>query len=76
MNSINLISNLSAVLITFLISSIFIIIGLYYSKKFSGLNNYLVANRSIETFSLCITCSSTFSNLIGEKVPSPISRVI
>ncbi len=52
MNSINLISNLSAVLITFLISSIFIIIGLYYSKKFSGLNNYLVANRSIETFSL------------------------
>ena len=28
------------------------IIGLIYSKKYLGLNNYLVANRSVGTFSL------------------------
>ena len=30
----------------------FAVIGIYYSKKFSGLNNYLTANRNIGFFSL------------------------
>ena len=30
----------------------FAAIGIYYSKKFSGLNNYLTANRNIGFFSL------------------------
>ena len=31
---------------------LFAAIGIYYSKKFSGLNNYLTANRNIGFFSL------------------------
>ena len=43
--------NLSLILVIG-ISLIFTIIGLSYSKKFKGLNNYLTANRSIGIFSL------------------------
>ena len=42
----------TAIVITLLISFIFIIFGFFYSKKFQGLNNYLVANRSVGTISL------------------------
>ena len=35
-----------------LISFIFAVLGLYHSKKFQGINNYLTANRNIELFSL------------------------
>ncbi len=52
MDQINIISQPSAIIITFVISFLFLIIGIAYSKKFKGLNNYLVANRSIGTFSL------------------------
>ena len=52
MESINIISKFSAISLTLLISIFFILVGIYYSKKFTGLNNYLVANRSIGTFSL------------------------
>ena len=34
------------------ISLIFLILGIYHSNKFQGLNNYLTANRNIQTFSL------------------------
>jgi len=34
------------------ISLIFTVLGLYYSKKFRGINNYLTANRNIGLFSL------------------------
>jgi Na+/proline symporter len=34
------------------ISLIFTVLGLYYSKKFQGINNYLTANRNIGLFSL------------------------
>ena len=34
------------------ISLIFLILGIYHSNKFQGLNNYLTANRNIGTFSL------------------------
>ena len=42
-------TSLSLVII---ISLIFAILGLYYSKKFKGINNYLTANRNIGLFSL------------------------
>jgi Na+/proline symporter len=41
--------SLSLIIITSLIFAIF---GLYYSKKFKGINNYLTANRNIGLFSL------------------------
>ncbi len=52
MEQINIISQSSAIILTFAISIVFVIIGLLYSKKFQGLNNYLVASRSVGTFSL------------------------
>ena len=39
-------------MLTLVISIFFVIIGLVYSKKYHGLNNYLVASRSVGTFSL------------------------
>ena len=38
--------------IVIIISLIFLILGIYHSNKFQGLNNYLTANRNIQTFSL------------------------
>ena len=35
-----------------IISLIFAALGIYHSKKFQGINNYLTANRNIELFSL------------------------
>ena len=52
MEQLNLIDQSSAIIITLSICLLFVIIGVSYSKKFLGLNNYLVANRSIGTFSL------------------------
>ena len=52
MDNINIFNQSSAVLLTLTISIIFVIIGLIYSKKYKGLNNYLVASRSVGTFSL------------------------
>jgi len=52
MEQINIISQSSAIILTLAISIVFVIIGLFYSKKFQGLNNYLVASRSVGTFSL------------------------
>ena len=43
------------------ISLIFVILGLYHSKKYQGLNNYLTANRNVGLFSL--TTSLTASAL-------------
>ena len=34
------------------LSFLFIIFGIYYSKKHQGINNYLLANRSVGIFSL------------------------
>ena len=52
MNNLNIINQSSAILLILSLSLIFIMAGVYYSKKFKGLDNYLVANRSIGTFSL------------------------
>ena len=52
MEQINILSQSSAILLTLVISIIFVIVGIIYSNKYQGLNNYLVANRSVGTFSL------------------------
>ena len=52
MNNIILLSQQNAILLVLGISIIFVILGIVYSKKFKGLNNYLLANRSVGTFSL------------------------
>ena len=52
METIDILSQSSAILLALVISIIFIIVGIIYSNKYQGLNNYLVANRSVRTFSL------------------------
>ena len=61
MNKTYLISQTSSFTLVILISFAFAIIGIYYSKKFKGINNYLTANRSVGLFSL--TTSLTASAL-------------
>ena len=52
MNQLNIISSSSSLTLIIFISLVFVIFGVLYSKKNQGLNNYLVANRSVEVFSL------------------------
>jgi len=52
MNKTIFISQSSALVLVIFISLIFTIIGLAYSKKYKGINNYLTASRSIGIFSL------------------------
>jgi len=56
---INILNQSSAILLTILISIIFLVFGITYSKKYKGINNYLVANRSIGTFSLTTSFVAT-----------------
>jgi len=52
MEQINLLSQSFTIILILIISGIFLIVGISYSKKYQGINNYLVANRSVGTFSL------------------------
>ena len=52
MESINILSQSSSIILTLILSVIFVMSGIYYSRKHKGLNNYLVANRNIGIFSL------------------------
>ena len=52
MNKTYFISQSTSLTFVIIISLIFAILGLYYSKKFQGINNYLTANRNIGLFSL------------------------
>ena len=52
MDNVNFISQSISLLIVIIISLIFTILGVYHSKKFQGINNYLTANRNIGFFSL------------------------
>ena len=62
MNNIILLSQQNAILLVLVISIIFVILGIVYSKKFKGINNYLLANRSVGTFSLT---SSLVASALG-----------
>ena len=46
------ISQSTSLTLVIIVSLIFAILGLYHSKKFQGINNYLTANRNIRLFSL------------------------
>ena len=61
MEKIYFINQFTSLILVILISLIFAILGLYHSKKYQGLNNYLTANRNIGVFSL--TTSLTASAL-------------
>ena len=52
MNSLNIIGQSTAIILIIALSLLFIFVGINYSKKFKGLDNYLIANRSIGTLSL------------------------
>ena len=62
MDQLNLINQSTAIIITLVISLLFIVIGISYSKKHQGLNNYLLANRSVGVFSLT---SSLVASALG-----------
>ena len=55
------ISQSSSLTLVIIISLLFVILGIYHSNKYQGLNNYLTANRNIGLFSL--TTSLTASAL-------------
>ena len=52
MNKPYFISQSTSLTLIIIISLIFVILGIYHSKKFRGINNYLIANRNIGLFSL------------------------
>ena len=52
MDKTNFISQSTSLSLVIFISLIFTILGLYHSKKFRGIDNYLTANRNLELFSL------------------------
>jgi len=52
MGQLNIISSSSSLTLIIIISLTFVIFGVVYSKKHQGLENYLVANRSVGVFSL------------------------
>ena len=62
MDKLNILNQSSAILLILAITITFVIIGLIYSKKYQGLSNYLVANRSVGTFSLT---SSLVASALG-----------
>jgi Na+/proline symporter len=52
MNTTYFISQSASLWLVIIISLVFALIGIYQSKKFQGINNYLIANRNIGLFSL------------------------
>ena len=71
MDKINFLSQSTSLTLVIFISLIFIFSGLYNSKKYQGLNNYLTANRNIGLFSL--TTSLTASALGAWILFGPVS---
>ena len=52
MDKINFISQTTSIILVTSVSLVFVLVGLIYSKKYQGLNNYLTANRSVGFYSL------------------------
>ena len=52
MDQLNILSQNTSLALTVIICLCFVIFGVSYSKKYQGLNNYLLANRSVGVFSL------------------------
>ena len=66
-----LLTQSTSLILLITISLIFVILGLYNSNKYQGLNNYLTANRNIGVFSL--TTSLTASALVAWILFGPAS---
>ena len=62
MSNLNILSQSSSLLLLIILSVCFVTIGVIYSKKYQGIDNYLVANRNIESFSLT---SSLVASALG-----------
>ena len=71
MKETQLISQSVSLSVIIFISFIFVFLGIYHSKKYQGLKNYLTANRNIELFSL--TTSLTASALGAWILFGPVS---
>jgi len=65
------ISQSTSLTLVIIVSLVFLMFGLYHSKKYQGLNNYLTANRNIGLFSL--TTSLTASALGAWILFGPVS---
>ena len=52
MDQLNILSQSTSLALIIIICLCFVIFGVLHSKKYQGLNNYLVANRSVGVFSL------------------------
>ena len=65
------ISQSTSLTLVIIVSLVFLLLGLYHSKKYQGLNNYLTANRNIGSFSL--TTSLTASALGAWILFGPVS---
>ncbi len=52
MNKVHFIDQSTSLSLVIIISLIFAFLGIFYSKKFQGINNYLTANRNIGLYSL------------------------
>ncbi len=62
MDNANFLSQSTSLTLVIVISLIFTFLGLLYSKKYQGLNNYLTANRNVGFFSLS---TSLFASALG-----------
>ena len=62
MNKLHFIDQSTSLSLVIIISLIFAILGIYYSKKFQGINNYLTANRNI---GLCSLTTSLVASALG-----------
>ena len=59
MREIQFISQSVSLSLIIFISLIFVFLGIYHSKKYQGLKNYLTANRNIELFSLSTSLTAS-----------------
>ena len=62
MSQLNIVGSSSSIILITTISLAFVIFGVLYSKKYQGLENYLVANRNVGVFSLT---SSLVASALG-----------
>ena len=52
MDKIYFVNQATSLTLVIVLSLIFVFLGVYYSKKYQGINNYLTANRNVGLFSL------------------------
>ena len=55
METTNILNQTSAILLALILSIIFVTIGIYYSKKYKGLNNYLINVSNIADHTIFIS---------------------